>query len=301
MAALSPLRRWCVAVVFLFGLAVQAADTALLGGIGKYMLSDANLPGIEYDISVMKQFAISAGFDAKNIIVLSDEQATLSGFRLTFQTKLLPRITVSDRVLIYFSGHGTQVPDLNGDETDNSDEALLMHNTRKRYRQGKLELVNVLIDDEIETMLAAIPAREVLVLVDACHSGTVTRVFEGEELDVDQEYLPKSYVYEGMPESMKRIDRTYVSPASGVDNYVALTAAGDDELAIATKNGSVFTIALGEVVADASSQGEALTFEGLQSRVTSRVWASVRPDRKFTPRISGNIERASQIAVVKGD
>lgn len=34
-------------------------------------------------------------------------------------------------MLIYFSGHGTHVPDDNGDETDdNKDEALVLHDTR---------------------------------------------------------------------------------------------------------------------------------------------------------------------------
>lgn len=57
--------------------------------------------------------------------VFTNELATRAEMEAVI-TKVLPQITrPGDTVFIYFSGHGTQVPDDNGDEADGIDECLL--------------------------------------------------------------------------------------------------------------------------------------------------------------------------------
>ena len=66
-----------------------------------------------------------------------------------------------DLFLLHYSGHGTQVPDRNGDENDGQDEAFCLYD-------------GLLIDDEMRGLWAEFAAGvRVLVLADSCHSGTV--------------------------------------------------------------------------------------------------------------------------------
>lgn len=75
-----------------------------------------------------------------------------------------------DVVAIQFAGHGTFVPDLDGDETDAfgpSDEALCPVD----FRDGSL-----IVDDDLGAIWDAIPdGVAVSLFFDSCHSGTVNR------------------------------------------------------------------------------------------------------------------------------
>jgi uncharacterized caspase-like protein len=73
-----------------------------------------------------------------------------------------------DVVAITFSGHGTYVPDLNGDELDGLDEGLCPYDLQTGG--------GALIDDEIhELFMARKPGVRLVLISDSCHSGTVTR------------------------------------------------------------------------------------------------------------------------------
>jgi hypothetical protein len=68
-----------------------------------------------------------------------------------------------DLFFLSYSGHGGQVPDVNGDEDDKKDETWCLYDGQ-------------LIDDELYGELGRFKAGvRILVLSDSCHSGTVTR------------------------------------------------------------------------------------------------------------------------------
>lgn len=74
------------------------------------------------------------------------------------------RMKWGDRFIFTYSGHGTWVPDQDGDESDHRDEALYM-------ADGEL-----ILDDDLQNVFAATPAGSgSLILSDSCHSGTVSR------------------------------------------------------------------------------------------------------------------------------
>lgn len=76
----------------------------------------------------------------------------------------------SDRIVFTYSGHGTWLPDADGDEADGRDEALVMAD----YRSGGL-----LLDDELQSIFSNLRyGAGALILSDSCHSGTVTRFFD---------------------------------------------------------------------------------------------------------------------------
>jgi metacaspase-1 len=119
-----------------------------------------------------ERWGFVAGEDVK---VLADSEASRSGIRAGFEW-LAGRVRdSSDVVVVYYSGHGSWAPDLDGDEAkldprDHTDEALVPWDAADIHDPSQL-----VIDDEIRDWLARLPTNNVTVIVDACFSGTITR------------------------------------------------------------------------------------------------------------------------------
>ena len=129
------MKRWLVSCLACLAFAPAACalaeHRALIVGVGDHQDATMNLPGIGLDTAMMAAAAERLGFPVASIRTLLDEEATLAAFRRELQSLAAAKYAEDDRVLIYFSGHGTHVPDDNGDETDdNKDEALVLHDTR---------------------------------------------------------------------------------------------------------------------------------------------------------------------------
>jgi hypothetical protein len=72
-------------------------------------------------------------------------------------------------VIIYYSGHGGQTPDDNGDEGDGADEFIAMYDTYT----DTLGFVNVLTDDDLDGLLGNLESEHVVVILDSCYSGSM--------------------------------------------------------------------------------------------------------------------------------
>lgn len=159
---------------------------ALLVGINRY--ADPRLPdlqGANTDVDLMKVLLTGEqgyGFSNDRVRVLLNEQATLGAFRKEL-ARLAKQATSEDIVLIYFSGHGSQVQDQNGDEADDLDETLVFHDSRSR--DGTIP---DLADDELHCLLSQIKARHLVLILDAGNTGTVSR---GGETLSRQRFAPK--------------------------------------------------------------------------------------------------------------
>ena len=258
-----------------------AEDRALIVGVGDYQ-SISDLPGIDLDVDMMKDVAELLGFSSHQIKTLRDSEATLDGVRLGFRD-WLGQAGGDDRVLFYFSGHGSHVDDDNGDETDSQDEVLVVHDSTLGT-----EPRNVLRDDEIALLLKDLPSRNTLVLVDACHSGTVTkstRIGPG---------VPK---YAPAPTSARgtatgRSDKSI--GVTGDANYALLAAAEDDDVAMATPKGSAFTLGVDDAIRSAASAASPLTLVELRDKVDMFIPTVVDSDDAHTPQLSGNSARFRQ-------
>ena len=83
------------------------------------------------------------------------------------RTRWSSRRAPGDSLVFQYSGHGTQAEDLNGDESDRYDEALVPID----YTSGAL-----LLDDDLADVYRRLPDGAVLTLfMDCCHSGTNSR------------------------------------------------------------------------------------------------------------------------------
>jgi len=260
---------------------VMAADKALVIGVGKYLDERNNLPGIDLDIANFKRAIKRLGVKNENIKVLQDNQATTKNVRKVMKG-WLSDVNADDKVFFYFSGHGSQMDDLNGDEEDNVDEFLVMHD----FIPNKS---GALTDDELGILLKGIPSENVYAFIDACHSGTATKGLSllnrslGENRGVS-----KFLKYKGMPVAKQITTRGIGIRANSDDNYAALSAAQDTELAIATAKGSIFTLGIDHAITTAITNNKSITPNYLIKEAISYVHKHTSSTNRFTPNLTGN-------------
>jgi metacaspase-1 len=263
---------------------VHASPRALLVGVGD--VPNNPLPGIDLDVDNMKKVAQVMGFAPTDVKVLFDEQATYANVRKALTTWVRDGVGPDDRVLIYFSGHGTRVPDPSPGSVGGVDDALVLHDVRRARVNGHATLTNVLIGHEFGAALAAIPSHNVLVLVDACHSGTATRTltFGNRRLGVGSGYM-KFFSYPGMPTGTTRGLRAL---ATGTENYAALSAARDDEFAVGTEQGGLFTLGVVDTIQSAARDGRHPSVADLRTATTAYIASHTDEQSRHHPVADGN-------------
>lgn len=271
-----------------------AEQRALLVGVGQYQTPGIDLPGIDLDLERVHDTLIRMGFKDAQIRTLRDGEATSTAVMRNFETWLKDGVQPQDRVVFYFSGHGSNIPDLNGDEADGVDEVLVTTDMKRARVNGRATLTGVVPDDRLAQLIAAIPSRNVWIVVDSCHSGTITRTIDlaNRSLARDKVYV-KSFNYAGMPAPATRHDRPSVvtrgvKAAGSPENFVSLTAAGDGEEAIGTSKGGVFTIGLTEAFARLAAQGKTPTVAALKDEAAAYIRSKVDQAQVHTPQLNGN-------------
>lgn len=133
------------------------------------------------------------GFNSKDIICIEDSAATINGIRSSFDD-LLGCLTPGDFVYIHFSCHGQQITDIDGDEriikpNDLYDEAIVPYDAGKKP-SNMYSGENHFIDDELNTYLNSVRSKvgekgQILLVVDACHSGDIQRNSKNEDEELN--------------------------------------------------------------------------------------------------------------------
>lgn len=163
-----------------FALHCEARKMALLIGVGDYpQYSDHSGWGkinSANDVVLLKEALKKAGFQV--VQTLTEANATHQGILkklASFTRECKPQ----DVVLIHFSGHGQQMPDLMRDETDTLTEAFIPYDAHRVVTSsygGEAHLT----DDEIRDKLTVLRNKLgrnglLMVTIDACHSEGSTR------------------------------------------------------------------------------------------------------------------------------
>ncbi len=151
---------------------------ALLIGIDAYATQPAviaPLNGCVNDVDAMEQLLRAAPYAFDDVRVLRDAEATRQGI-LDALDALVAATGTDDVVFIQYGGHGSQKWD------DTGTESTGWNSTIVPVDSGRDPLENRdITDDEIHERLVALGTRTpyTTLLVDSCHSGTITRdVFE---------------------------------------------------------------------------------------------------------------------------
>jgi len=129
------------------------------------------------------------GFKAADITVLTDAQATKAAIISSLKAMVDGAKAGKYSYLVFsLSSHGTQVPDLSGDEPDRADEAFCPHDLAQSGNQWDKN--HIILDDELRDLFIQLPENVLLeVYLDTCHSGTGLKAIDM-LLDRTPRYLP---------------------------------------------------------------------------------------------------------------
>jgi hypothetical protein len=170
-------------LLFLFSVAGAQTKRALIVAIGKYdpVKTKWSPINVENDVLLIQEALRKQNFPPENITVLKDAAATKAGIEKALD-KLANSSGTGDVVVIHFSSHGQQLEDDGDDEMDKLDEAIVPFDAV--YNSNPVEFQKFapgyFRDDKFGEKVTAIRNNlgsngDLLVLLDACHSGTGTR------------------------------------------------------------------------------------------------------------------------------
>lgn len=136
--------------------------------------------------SVLKEFI---GFTEGDITKLTDAQATKANIMNTLQSMVDDAKSGKYNHLVFsMSSHGTQVPDISGDEPDRADEAFCPHDLAQAGDRWDSDYI--ILDDELHNLFIQLPKNVLMeVFLDTCHSGTGIKAIDM-LLDRKPRYLP---------------------------------------------------------------------------------------------------------------
>ncbi|KAG0278950.1 Ca(2+)-dependent cysteine protease [Linnemannia exigua] len=142
------------------------------------------LHGCVNDTAIMKGFLQDRGFEEDKIHILTDDQVGTRWMptRENILANLKWLITdakKNDSYFLHYSGHGGQIADVDGDETEGRDNCIFPLDHAE---------VGVITDDELHTLLvkALPPGVRLTAVFDCCHSGSA--------LDLPYLYASTGYI-----------------------------------------------------------------------------------------------------------
>ncbi|MBP6763714.1 MAG: DUF4384 domain-containing protein [Rubrivivax sp.] len=244
----NPLRRMTactLAALTLAGLAAtapaHAANHALIMWIGDYGNPRADLPGIDLDAANARKIALAMGVPQANITEISNAQLTGENMAKGM-VGLLKRINDGDKVFLYYSGHGAQVPG---------------HETNAKCTEALVARDGLVLDADMQTVLTALgqKASQVVMMNDSCFSGgAATKTLAAPPDGAKPKFLPpdvktNSSVTSGYScgdatnsTKMARSLSTMAKDARG-PQVLYIAASNDTQVSFATREGSIGTLA----------------------------------------------------------
>lgn len=139
------------------------AKQALCVGINDYPGTGSDLAGCVNDANDWAKTLTSRGFTVSKMF---DKQATGKAMRKAF-ADIVGGAKRGDTVVIQYSGHGSYVPDQDGDEPDGTDECLCPYDIGSNGPITDDELFDIYMNRERGVKL--------VIISDSCHSGTVAK------------------------------------------------------------------------------------------------------------------------------
>ena len=147
----------------------EAEKYAVVVGINDYLMIFPDLQFCEDDARLFREVLIETmGFKPENIKMLLGKEATKKNIMEAVTKWLASRVKPGDKAVFYFSGHGIQLEDDNGDEEDGKDETLCAYDSW-------LYDITFIRDDELDRWFEKVNTNDKLVILDCCHSGTATK------------------------------------------------------------------------------------------------------------------------------
>lgn len=221
---------------------------ALLVGINEYPETGeySALRGCITDVDLQRHLLISRfGFNPKNILTLTDKQATRQGILTAFEEHLIKQAQPGDVVVYHFSGHGSQVRDPDCDVPPNclNSTFVPVDSAPTTGTRGSGDVVQDIMGHTLFLLMYALKTENVTAVLDSCYSGGGTRgnlqvrsLRGGDQLQIantEREYQQRLLSMVNLaPDEFKRLRRQGVAKgvviASTKPEQVAADAAFND-------------------------------------------------------------------------
>ncbi|MGB3640146.1 MAG: caspase family protein [Rivularia sp. (in: cyanobacteria)] len=214
---------------------------ALLVGINEYSNGINPLDGCVNDVLLQKQLLIHRfGFTEKDIVTLTDSQATRQGILTAFEEHLIKQAKPGDTVVFHFSGHGGQVEDPDKDSPDGLNSTLIPIDFRNNSSGGEVQDI---MGHTLFLLMYALKTDNVTVVLDSCHSGGAKRgnfVVRSRNSSEKLQISPSELEYQGSllkrlnlsPQDFIRLRRQNIAKgvviASAKREQLAVDASFDD-------------------------------------------------------------------------
>jgi hypothetical protein len=147
---------------------------ALIIGIGSYQdTSIKDVPTTSADAQALADVLRDAnycGYPQNQVTLLSNSNATRDSI-LSALDELTKRTNPEDTVLLFYSGHGE-----NG---DNNIYHLTTHDTQ--FEQSSVKTATAISQTELLDKLRLIPAKRLVILINACHAGEISPTLGSEQ------------------------------------------------------------------------------------------------------------------------
>ncbi|EIM80026.1 uncharacterized protein STEHIDRAFT_163276 [Stereum hirsutum FP-91666 SS1] len=230
---------------------------ALIIGISKYPNTGSlrNLPGVDTDISSMKDFLAMSRVSK----ILQNEKATASGIsdalRAIINDKNIGR---EDPILIYFAGHGVKVNLTSEDKAMSTTRMLCPYDFVQQTRSAPSS--NGISDAALSNFLADISSQKgnnITVILDCCYSG---HAIQG-AAEVGHKRNPSAVAQRRSSKRTLDDELESIFEHLGVSSHVLLAGCGMEEVGLEKPEGGAYTNALIKILR--SSQASMLTYREL--------------------------------------
>jgi hypothetical protein len=236
--------------------ASPSGKRALLIGINDYPYVRPKLMGCVNDVKMMRSLLVRKfSFPAEQITILPNENATRKAILKAFHD-LIAATRSKDTVLIFYSGHGSQIS--NPAETDGLNETIIPYDYRDS-QFGTLPITDKQIGNMLDELSMKTP--NITIILDCCHSGGATRdLLTGTEKEIPKDSREAPIDDDFLPLTGKSLtSNTLNNPAA---KYVLLAGCRSDQKSYETKSadgiyGGMLTVSL---VNRLSSITESLTW-----------------------------------------
>ncbi|MGE5660125.1 MAG: caspase family protein [Actinomycetota bacterium] len=212
---------------------------ALLVGINNDPHSSrlSNLKGYLTDVELQRHLLVYClGFNPKDIITLTDAQATRKNILEAFEKHLIKQAKPDDILVFHYSGHGSKIADLESNFPDGISSTIVPVDSSRPADNISTTTVKDITGKTLFLLMKALPTEQVTVVLDCCYSGGAKRGNLGvrtvrggthlqacsEERDYQQKWLSQLNL---TPEEFKRQRR------GGVARGVFITATNRYQLA----------------------------------------------------------------------
>lgn len=166
------------------------SNKAVIVGINKYHNPKNNLRGCINDANNMKSVLIDFfNFKESDIELLTDSSATKENI-INNLSSMVDNAKEGDNLVFFFSGHGSQIRDINNDERKNRKDELICP-----YDMDWVD--KYILDDELKEIFSRLPNGVHLeVFLDSCHSGTMTDL-KSSNIGTSKFIYPPLYILKG--------------------------------------------------------------------------------------------------------